>query len=511
MKDIFSCLPHSPLSWGITYRLLLLGILLLIGTSVIAQRDNKGVPLRKDNRSVGSSSSHLSNSENETAQFTEINKGRSVGGLHNGLGTLIEAIPSFNDNLPNRLPSFYNNEYLFQAVNNIADSLNILRNTLASFSDDCRCQLITYMSQWYGNQFADERDKFNVAFRHRNLPLMRQQAQQALSLIHEVDTLLALYPFAEDNRLNEHLCNDGGDPSLHDDHMHPTRMLIAYWGESVILDYANRKWSGLLGHYYASRWELFFEAAITAVEQQQEFNLATFNQQLVRFDNQWFQQHEVYPIRFNNEDRALHHFLVKFLYHNDYRLVADAADRVLQQFPQSNLQDFYKSNFQERFGTGHLVGKERTQGMIDYIDRECQYMIEQEGWQSQGYELPRYELAGLKGDYVRVNLSVVLDSLVSASHLADCFVRGAFAIDSADIANWQCRWEMRMVDLQPYRSRLGSFEADSTAIQQLFAQGKYAYHHSARFNAAYHYHYRLIRRDIFELELLPLIEKTPND
>ncbi len=182
--------------------------------------------------------------------------------------------------------------------------------------------------------------------------------------------------------------------------------------------------------------------------------------------------------------------------------VSKAVERMLAVFPESNLQDFYKSCFQERFGTGHLVGTERRQDMIDYINRECRYMVEHEGWTPDNDPMPVHEAVGLHGDYERVSLSVVLDSLVSAEQLADCFMRGAFAIDSVQIASWRLRWDSIMVCLQPYRERLGNFAADSAAIQEVFRRGEYAWHHSARFNAAYHYHYRLIRRDIFVTELL---------
>lgn len=37
-------------------------------------------------------------------------------------------------------------------------------------------------------------------------------------------------------------------------------------------------------------------------------------------------------------------------------------------------------------------------------------------------------------------------------------------------------------------------------------QGQFASHHSAAFNEAYHPHYRLIEKTIFEIELLPLLE-----
>ena len=38
------------------------------------------------------------------------------------------------------------------------------------------------------------------------------------------------------------------------------------------------------------------------------------------------------------------------------------------------------------------------------------------------------------------------------------------------------------------------------------AQNKQAMHHSRAYNAAYHPHYRIVRRDIFEEEILPKLE-----
>lgn len=53
---------------------------------------------------------------------------------------------------------------------------------------------------------------------------------------------------------------------------------------------------------------------------------------------------------------------------------------------------------------------------------------------------------------------------------------------------------------------LPDFEADSEAIRALLKEGQYASHHSRQYENAYHPHYRLIEREIFEKELLPLIQ-----
>ena len=53
---------------------------------------------------------------------------------------------------------------------------------------------------------------------------------------------------------------------------------------------------------------------------------------------------------------------------------------------------------------------------------------------------------------------------------------------------------------------LPDFEADSEAIRALLKEGQYASHHSRQYENAYHPHYRLIEKGIFEKELLPLIQ-----
>lgn len=38
------------------------------------------------------------------------------------------------------------------------------------------------------------------------------------------------------------------------------RSLITIWGGSELDDYARREWQGLVGDYYYSRWELYFDS-----------------------------------------------------------------------------------------------------------------------------------------------------------------------------------------------------------------------------------------------------------
>ena len=48
--------------------------------------------------------------------------------------------------------------------------------------------------------------------------------------------------------------------------------------------------------------------------------------------------------------------------------------------------------------------------------------------------------------------------------------------------------------------------ADAKAIKEMLATGHYAVHHSRLYNEHYAPHYRIIAKDIFEREILPLLE-----
>ncbi len=447
-----------------------------------------------------------------------------------GLGTQMVARPTLTGHgTYYTKPAYsYSNQLLYRLLLRYANS------TTQPLSTDY--QFINLVSQWMGNQFMVVRDKFAVAYRHRNLLLMRQQADEAMRLIYQADSLLSFHPSFRLDRWISDARRWGTTPAEQDYYEQQARTLLTVWGGPILNDYANRMWSGLLADYYARRWQMFFDETINAVANDTEFDQQAFDQQLSLFEHRWTKLHasvarmsglvdnrsaksdaacekskgDSSPTSgcVGNREKLFNDILNRVFSRYQTTDAYMAWNRITDSFPQSNLQDFYKNCFQERFGTGHLVGDERRQGMIDYINSECAYMVDTEHWTHATATASDFEYNGFDGNYVRVNLGLVIDSLLSAEFLADCFIRGAFAVDSAEVADWHCRWDMMMVELLPYSRRIGSFSADSTALQQVFAKGQYAFHHSRRFNEAYHYHYRLIRRDIFCEEILPVLRRA---
>ncbi|MBR3710948.1 MAG: hypothetical protein IKM99_08310, partial [Bacteroidales bacterium] len=92
-----------------------------------------------------------------------------------------------------------------------------------------------------------------------------------------------------------------------------------------------------------------------------------------------------------------------------------AIERQLVTYPESTLQDIYKSFYQEHFGPGHIISD--TASARRYLMRELSEMGKTQS--------PYFEPTGSQGDYVRVYLSAVADSLITAEQLLDAFVRSA--------------------------------------------------------------------------------------
>lgn len=169
-----------------------------------------------------------------------------------------------------------------------------------------------------------------------------------------------------------------------------------------------------------------------------------------------------------------------------------------ENFPDATLLDYYKYCFQDYYGPAHLIYD--TANAVKYIMDEIRY-LDSIGWK---YTAP-YERLEVCGLYVRVNIKAVKDGLITAQELASALVRSGVLTDTITMEEWEDRWHEIIQSIRPLN--LPNYQEDSIAIDNLLAGGEYVSHHSARFNEAYHYGYRLIKRNIFRKELKPKIDK----
>lgn len=166
----------------------------------------------------------------------------------------------------------------------------------------------------------------------------------------------------------------------------------------------------------------------------------------------------------------------------DSAAVAESVDTQLAMFPESRLQDLYKSFFQDRFGPGHII-RDR-QSALDYILAELADADTLSGL--------RTEPCGWEGNYVRVNLSVVADSLMTADQLTDALMASAREVKEEDIKRWKTEWAQILAIIEQTHPDLPDLAEDKAKIDELLASGQYAYHHSSAYEQAYHPHYRII-------------------
>ena len=172
-----------------------------------------------------------------------------------------------------------------------------------------------------------------------------------------------------------------------------------------------------------------------------------------------------------------------------------AIERQMDTYPEARLQDIYKSFYQDHFGPGHLI---KDTAMVR------QYLFSELSDNDVSYPI-YYESTGREGRFVRVFLSAVADSLVSAEELLDAFVRSANEFQEPQ-TDWVTEWAEIVRTIRENEIYVEGFEEDELALTEA-AKNNQAMHHSRAYNAAYFPHYRIVRRDIFEKEILPKLEK----
>lgn len=174
----------------------------------------------------------------------------------------------------------------------------------------------------------------------------------------------------------------------------------------------------------------------------------------------------------------------------------EAISRQLEMYPESRVQDIYKSFCQDNLGPGHLIPNR--EAAREYLMEELRRY--REDLDSARYRKPQVRVVpvGDRGNYVRVDLSVVLDSLVSAEALLDAFVRSANEGKTVSTEEWMAKWGSVASVIRKSFPDIPDADRDLAAIDSLLACGHLILHHSPAYNEAYHPHYRIVSKGIFD-------------
>ena len=166
--------------------------------------------------------------------------------------------------------------------------------------------------------------------------------------------------------------------------------------------------------------------------------------------------------------------------------IREAIERQMATYPESTLQDIYKSFYQDRFGPGHMISD--TASARSYLMRELAEMSDT--------MVVYYDPTGSEGRFVRVYLSAVADSLITTEQLLDAFIQSANEVQEPQ-TDWATEWEDIVGVIQKYDLDVNDFEALQPMLSEA-AQNHQAVHHSQAYREAYHPHYRIVEREVLQ-------------
>ena len=414
-----------------------------------------------------------------------------------GLGTQMVARPSLSGH-----GTYYTKPYYSYDNGTLLRAVRLMMQSPSKRSA-YQYDVANLLSQWLGNHFMEVRDAYTAAYRRGDTALMHRYAALALELIDDADTLLRtvkpfdFYEWAK----QAHAWGRGEREQIY--YETQARTLLTVWGGPVLNDYANRMWAWLLKDYYRTRWSLFFDAVDSTLAAGNRFDEKAFGEKLSEFEHKWTQGAR-WVIAEGRQDGTVKvaKYIMRKIDKGQYDVpnrVADVMGAYMQRFPEAQLRDVYKSCFQDVYGPGHII-KDSVQ-CAQYVEQELQYS------DTGDHRFPDYEYTGVEGNYVRVNLRVLKAGKVEVGHLVRLMMESARQAKKMPLYDWRGQWErikvaLRGLDqsIRPHR-----FEEDEAAIEGMLNSGEVDCHHSQRFKDAYAPHYRIVRRDLFEREILPLL------
>ena len=173
------------------------------------------------------------------------------------------------------------------------------------------------------------------------------------------------------------------------------------------------------------------------------------------------------------------------------------VQKQMETYPKSRLLDIYKSCFQDYMGAEHLVSDR--QRVKAYLDEELQ------STSLDSLMTWLYELCGIDGRYVRVSIRAIKEGLIKEDMLLDAFIRSANTSERPSVESWRDQWHVIIGTIEQMQLQLPNFDKDKQFIESILSGGKYAISHSPEYREAYHPHYRIVEKGIFEREIKPLI------
>lgn len=169
--------------------------------------------------------------------------------------------------------------------------------------------------------------------------------------------------------------------------------------------------------------------------------------------------------------------------------VRSMCEQIVEQYPEANLQDVYKTCYQDFFGAEHLM--QDTAAARNYLRYELKELENErvKELKSEG-GMPLREPTGFRHRFERINLAQVVNGEMSEDELLRLFIDAA-GKDNAFHDHWAEEWtqiEAIAVDVEPAWQ-----DEELQGLLREAANNRQAVRHSENFRNTYKPHYRIIR------------------
>ncbi|GAV88459.1 NAGLU domain-containing protein/NAGLU_N domain-containing protein/NAGLU_C domain-containing protein [Cephalotus follicularis] len=150
-----------------------------------------------------------------------------------------------------------------------------------------------------------------VAFGEKDVKSLTYNTQKFVQLIKDIDVLLA----SDDNFLLGTWLESAKKLAVNPREMRQyewnARTQITMWydttktNQSMLHDYANKFWSGLLEGYYLPRASIYFSYLSNRLRKNEKFKFEEWMQEWISFSNKWQEGTELYPVKAKGDALAI--------------------------------------------------------------------------------------------------------------------------------------------------------------------------------------------------------------
>lgn len=204
--------------------------------------------------------------------------------------------PDFSEGQFARAPIFYD-------VNRVREALWFFIKAAKEFKGEetFRYDLVDLTRQAMSDKAQEMLGELKEAYTEKNTPLFIEKSKKYLHAIKDLDEVLS----SNEMFLLGNWLKKASDRAHNEEQLklyeYNARNLITQWGpkDSLLKDYAQRQYGGMMGDFNYRRWKLFFDNVIVALHNNEKLDWETTNAKISDWEDEWANDTSKYPTEAN--------------------------------------------------------------------------------------------------------------------------------------------------------------------------------------------------------------------